>query len=122
MFPGPGTVNVTREPRNRYLTSDSVTRCIGAELTTKIVTQVLRAVFKCDGVGRAPGRVGHLRRFKVVAENTLMYEYLDGNNLPTAWPSSMLLQVSTFRLCYRYSLLIVALGSQYEVPPRVNGA
>ena len=108
MFPDPGTVNVTREPRHRYLTGDSVTRSLGVELTTKIVTQVLRAVFECNGVGRAPGRVGHLRRFKVAVENTLMYEYLDGNNLPTAWPSNMLLQVSTFRLYYCYRLLILS--------------
>jgi len=105
VFPDPLTVHADREPRDRYLTGDSVTRSLGAELTKKIVTQVLRAVFECNGVSRAPGRVGHLRRFKVAAENrdTLLYEYLDGNNLPTAWPSSMLLQYNV-------------------VPPRVNGA
>ena len=104
MFPDPHTVNVNRKPRNRYLTDDGISRSLGVELTTKIVTQVVRAVFECN-MRRAPGRVGHLRRLKVAAENTLMYEYLDGNNLPTAWPSSMLFQVSTAYLNYCFLIL-----------------
>ncbi|KAN0138081.1 hypothetical protein V8E53_003970 [Lactarius tabidus] len=102
VFPDPRMVNVNREPRHRYLTGDGVTCSLGVELTTKIIASVLRAVFECNDVRRAPGRVGHLRRFKVDTENTQMYEYLDSNNLPTAWPGTMLLQ--------------------YDITPQVNAA
>jgi linoleate 10R-lipoxygenase len=120
VFPDPHTVNVNREARNRYLTGDGVTCSLGVELTTKIVVSVLRAVFGCNDMRRAPGRVGHLRRFKVTEENTLMYEYLDGDNLPTAWPGTMLLQVSTLiPLVFPFSDSL-APESQYNVPLRVN--
>ena len=95
LFPDAGAVNVKREPKDRYLTGDGVARSLGAELTTKIMGQVLRAVFELNGVCRAPGRAGHLKRYKVTAENTLRYEYLDADYLPTAWPNTMVLQVST---------------------------
>jgi linoleate 10R-lipoxygenase len=96
VFPDPRTVNVNREPKNRYLTGDGVTRSLGVELTTKIMSQVLRAVFECNGMRRTPGLAGQLNRYKVAAENTLRYEFLDGSFLPTAWPDTMVLQVSTF--------------------------
>ncbi|KAF8265060.1 linoleate diol synthase [Lactarius quietus] len=102
VFPDPRSVNVKREPRDRYLTGDGVTRSLGVELSTKIMSQVLRAVFEFSGVRRTPGLAGHLKRYKVTAENTLRYEYLDIGYLPTAWPNSMVLQ--------------------FDAPPRVNGA
>jgi hypothetical protein len=92
VFPDPRTVNVNREPKNRYLTGDGVTRSLGVELTTKIMSQVLRAVFECNGMRRTPGLAGQLNRYKVAAENTLRYEFLDGSFLPTAWPDTMVLQ------------------------------
>jgi linoleate 10R-lipoxygenase len=92
IFPDPRTVNVNREARNRYLTGDGVTRSLGVDLTTKIMSQVLRAVFECDGMRRTPGVAGQLNRYKVAAENTLRYEFLDGDFLPTAWPDTMVLQ------------------------------
>jgi linoleate 10R-lipoxygenase len=95
VFPNPQKVNVKREPKGRYLTGDGVTCSLGVDLTTKIMSQVLRAVFELNGVRRTPGLVGHLKRYKVTAENTLRYEYLDVDYLPTAWPNTMILQVST---------------------------
>ena len=95
VFPDARAVNVKREPKSRYLTGDGVTRSLGVEVTTKIMSQVLRAVFEFSGVRRTPGLAGHLKRYKVKAENTLRYEYLDADYLPTAWPNSMVLQVST---------------------------
>lgn len=83
-----------RKSKDRYLTGDGVTRSLGADLTTKIMGQVLRAVFELNGVRRTPGLAGHLKRYKVTAENTLRYEYLDADYLPTAWPNTMVLQVS----------------------------
>jgi linoleate 10R-lipoxygenase len=93
VFPDPRKVNVRRE-KDRYLTGDGVTRSLGVEVTTKIMSQVLRAVFEFTGVRRTPGVTGHLNRYKVTEENTLRYEYLDSTYLPTAWPNSMILQVS----------------------------
>ena len=103
MFPNPHTVDVKRESNNRYLTGDGVTRSLGVELTTKIMSQVLRAVFEFN-VRRTKGPVGQLNRYKVAAENTLRYEYLGSDYLPSAWPTTMVLQVSTSPL--GFSLLI----------------
>ena len=84
-----------REPKDRYLISDGVTRSLGVELTTKIMSQVLRAVFEFDDMRRTPGLAGQLNRLNVTEENTLRCEYLGADYLPTAWPNSMVLQVST---------------------------
>ncbi|KAH8997828.1 linoleate diol synthase [Lactarius hatsudake] len=92
VFPDPHTVNVKRKSKDRYLTGDGVTRSLGVDLTTKIMSQVLRAVFETNGVRRSPGLAGHLKRYKVAAENTLRYEYLGADYLPTAWPNTMVLQ------------------------------
>ena len=88
-------MDVKREPKDRYLTGDGITRSLGVELTTKIMIQVLRAVFEFNGLRRAPGLAGQLKRHKVSAEKTLRYEFLNGDFLPTAWPDMMLLQVGT---------------------------
>ena len=111
MFPNPLTVNVRRE-KDRYLTGDGVTRSLGVETTTKIMSQVLRAVFEFTKVRRGPGVTGHLNRYKVTAENTLRYEYLDSTYLPTAWPNSMILQVS-ISICSLFccSLILLHPGS-----------
>jgi hypothetical protein len=97
-------VNVSREPKDRYLTGDGVTRSLGVELTTKIMSQVLRAVFEFDGLRRGPGLSGMLKRYKVAEENTLRWEYLGADHLPTAWPNTMILQVS-LRLQYHWKSL-----------------
>lgn len=92
VFPDPRTVNVSREPKDRYLTGDGVTRSLGVELTTKIMSQVLRAVFEFEDIRRGPGLSGTLKRYKVAEENTLRHEYLGADHLPTAWPNTMILQ------------------------------
>jgi len=92
VFSDPNTVNVNREPKDRYLTGDGVTRSLGVELTTKIMSQVLRAVFEFDHMRRGPGQSGKLKRYKVAEENTLRYEYLGADHLPTAWPNTLILQ------------------------------
>ncbi|KAH9056263.1 linoleate diol synthase [Lactarius vividus] len=92
VFPHPHTVDVKRKAKGHYLTGDGVTRSLGVDLTTKIMSQVLRAVFETQGVRRSPGLAGHLKRYKVAAENTLRYEYLGADYLPSAWPSTMVLQ------------------------------
>jgi len=92
VFSDPMAFNINRESRDRYLTWDGVTRSFGAELTTKIMSQMLRAVFEFDGIRRGPGLSGTLRRYKVAEENALRYEYLGADHLPTAWPNTMVLQ------------------------------
>ncbi|KAH9973470.1 putative linoleate diol synthase [Lactifluus volemus] len=92
VFLNPTKVEPNRGPKNRYLTGDGVTRSLGVELTTKIMSQVLRAVFEFDDMSREPHDSGKLKRYKVAVENTLRYEYLDEKYLPTAWPNTMLLQ------------------------------
>ena len=94
VFSDSRTVNVNREPKDRYLTWDGVTRSLGVELTTKIMSQVLRAVFEFEGIRRGPGLSGTLKRYKVAEENALRYEYLGADYLPTPWPNTMVLQVS----------------------------
>jgi len=92
VFPEPRTVNVYREPKDRYLTGDGVTRSLGVGITAKIMSQVLRAVFEFDGLCRGPGLSGTLKRYKVSEVNTLRHEYLGADYLPTAWPNTMILQ------------------------------
>ena len=87
-------MDVNREPKDRYLTGDGVTRSLGVELTTKIMSQMLRAVFEFEGICRGPGLSGTLKRYKVAEENTLRHEYLGADHLPTAWPNTMIVQVS----------------------------
>jgi len=94
VFSDPRAVNVNREPKDRYLTWDGVTRSLGVELTTKIMNQVLRAVFEFEGIRRSPGLSGTLKRYKVAEGNALLYEYLGVDHLPTVWPNTMVLQVS----------------------------
>ena len=94
MFPDPKTVNVHCESKDRYLTGDGVTHSLGVELTTKIMSQVLRAVFEFEGMRRGPGLSGTLKRYKVAEENTLHHEYPGADQLPTTWPNTIVLQVS----------------------------
>lgn len=65
------------------------------------MSQVLRAVFEYDNLRRGPGQSGKLKRYKTKAVNTLRYEYLGKDNLPTPWATSMI--------------------AQYNVTPVVNG-
>jgi linoleate 10R-lipoxygenase len=53
-------------------------------------------VFGFDGLRRGPGLSGTLERHKVVdgEKNTLRYELLGADNLPTPWPNSMIIQMN----------------------------
>lgn len=92
------TINTHRESKDHYLSGDGVTRSLGVELTTKIMSEVLRAVFEFDGLRRASGLSGMLKRHKVAEGNILRYEYLGADNLPTPWPNSMLVQMNTLEV------------------------
>jgi len=95
VFTDPTTVDVHRESKDNYLPWDGVTRSLGVELTTRIIRQVLRAVFEFDGLRRASGSSGMLKRYNIAEGSILRYEYLGAGNLPTPWPSSLLVQINT---------------------------
>ena len=78
MFLEPQKVNVKREPKVHYVIRDGVTCSLGVELTTRIMSQVLRAMFEFDHVRRTPGLAGHLNRLNVTPGNTLRCEYSTG--------------------------------------------
>jgi linoleate 10R-lipoxygenase len=88
------TVDIHRRSKTLYLSGDGIIRSLGVELTTTIVSQVLRAVFAFDGMRRGPGLSGTLKRHEVTTVNTIRHEYLGADNLPTAWPNTMIFQVS----------------------------
>ncbi|KAI0322769.1 linoleate diol synthase, partial [Amylostereum chailletii] len=96
VFPDPRKFDINRQSHGKYLTGDGATRCLGDDLTTKIMGQVIRAVFEVDNLRRAPGDSGRLKRYKTDAETSLRYEYLGSDQLPSAWPNSMLLQVGFY--------------------------
>lgn len=48
-------VNVNCASRTYYLTGDGVTCSLRVKLTTKLMSQVHRAMFKCNGMCQAPG-------------------------------------------------------------------
>jgi linoleate 10R-lipoxygenase len=82
--------------KESHLYGDGITRSVGVELMTKIVGQMLRAVFEFDGLRRGPAPSGTLKRHNVAEGDekyTLRYEYLGADNLSTPWPSSMLVQM-----------------------------
>ncbi|KAI0253469.1 hypothetical protein BJV78DRAFT_1194708 [Lactifluus subvellereus] len=83
---------MNRESKDCYLTGDGVTRSLGVELTTKVMSQLLRAVFEFDDIRHGPGLSGTLKRYKVATENPLRHEYLGASYFPTVWPNMMVLK------------------------------
>ncbi|KAF8892276.1 heme peroxidase [Infundibulicybe gibba] len=59
------------------------------DLTLKIMSEVLHALFEIDGVQRAPGQSGALKRFKDDTRPELRFAYLDKTQFSSAWPDSM---------------------------------
>ncbi|KAJ8521263.1 hypothetical protein ONZ45_g2030 [Pleurotus djamor] len=90
-FPNPHVVDLTRS-KERYLGNDGLYRALGADLTVKIIGQSLRGVFEQENLNRAPGQSGKLTRFIDHSQPQLNYSYLDHNQLPTAWPTSFVIQ------------------------------
>lgn len=91
-FPDPSAVDPTRSPRERYLVGDGSEKCLGQDLSTKIMAHVLRAVFGFHRTRRAPGQSGVLARFKSDAMLTSDYVYIGKDQKQTPWAMSMVLQ------------------------------
>ncbi|KAI8996529.1 linoleate diol synthase [Trametes punicea] len=47
----------------RFLVGDSAGRCLGIDLSTKIIAEVLRAVYSFPAITRGPGLSGQLKRY-----------------------------------------------------------
>ncbi|KAH8104009.1 linoleate diol synthase [Cristinia sonorae] len=91
-FPNPPSVNPSGAPRELYLSGDGCERCLGQDLATKIMAQVLRAVFSLPNLRRAPGMSGVLKRFPSDTMRTSTYVYLAKDQKQTPWATSMVVQ------------------------------
>ncbi|KZT27896.1 linoleate diol synthase [Neolentinus lepideus HHB14362 ss-1] len=77
--------------KDAYLIADGSTRCLGEDLTFKIIVEVLRVVFNLKNVRRAPGQSGHLKRFRTEANQAARWEYLTPEGI-SQWPTSLVIQ------------------------------
>ncbi|KAG1742705.1 heme peroxidase [Suillus paluster] len=91
VFPNPTIVDTTRTPRERSLCGNSCFKVLGEDLASKVIAEVVRGVLSFDNVRRGPGQSGNLPRFKDHALPVLRYAYLDEKMLPSAWPTSMVI-------------------------------
>ncbi|EKM53767.1 uncharacterized protein PHACADRAFT_260261 [Phanerochaete carnosa HHB-10118-sp] len=92
VFKDPASVKPNRSPKDRYLAADGSVQCLGFDLSSKIVAEVLRAVFSFPNVRRAPGQSGVLKRFKPDTIKTSSWMYLNHEQLPSPWATSMIIQ------------------------------
>ncbi|OSX64325.1 hypothetical protein POSPLADRAFT_1054938 [Postia placenta MAD-698-R-SB12] len=92
VFVDPTTVDPRRSGAERYLLGDGVSRCLGRDLSTKIMGSVVRAVFSYKHLRRGPGQSGALKRYKTDASETSTYMYLSPTQELTPWTPSMVVQ------------------------------
>jgi len=78
-------------PKDRYITSGVLTRTLGTELVSKIVVNVLKAVFELKNVKRGPNQSGELKRFMCEVEGIKSYRYLDKDQKLSPWASSLVI-------------------------------
>ncbi|KAG7444916.1 heme peroxidase [Guyanagaster necrorhizus] len=87
-------VKVSIDLTHRNYLTKCFARCLGEQLTVKILRETLRAVLGHPGICRGPGQSGVLNRFKIedkIREN-LRYGYLDGDKQISPWPTSLIVQ------------------------------
>ncbi|KII87382.1 hypothetical protein PLICRDRAFT_253826 [Plicaturopsis crispa FD-325 SS-3] len=75
-----------------YLSEPTVVNALGEDLTSKIMTQVLRAIFSLKNVRRGPGISGRLSRFKDASQPIVRYSYIDNHSMRSPWPTSLVIQ------------------------------
>jgi len=85
------SINPARDTK-ACLQGDGLFLHLGEKLTVKIMTEVLRAVYGCMNVRRAPGQSGQLRRFKEHSRPEVRFAYLDQGQFSSPWPSSLTIQ------------------------------
>ncbi|KAI0630845.1 linoleate diol synthase [Trametes polyzona] len=92
-FPNPDTVDAKRG-LDKYLVGDGAQRCLGLDLSSKIVGEVIRAVYSFPSITRAPGNSGKLKRYKEDSAMTSTWSYLGPDQHLTPWATSMVVQVT----------------------------
>ncbi|KAI0343269.1 linoleate diol synthase [Trametopsis cervina] len=93
VFHHPDSINPSRSPRARYLAGDGLYRTLGQDLATKLIAEVLRATFSYSNISKAPGQSGKLGGFKTDIQKTSTLLYLDDEQKPSPWATSMVVQV-----------------------------
>ncbi|KIP10018.1 hypothetical protein PHLGIDRAFT_101881 [Phlebiopsis gigantea 11061_1 CR5-6] len=91
-FQNPTAVNVARAPQDRYLVGDGSARCLGLDLSSKIIAAVLHALASFPNVRRGPQQSGQLKRFKADVMQTSTWMYLKNDTTPSPWATSMVVQ------------------------------
>ncbi|EGN96758.1 hypothetical protein SERLA73DRAFT_93339 [Serpula lacrymans var. lacrymans S7.3] len=92
VFPNPTTFDASRSPKEKYLRGDGAFKCLGREILSRAIVQVLLGILSFDNVRRGPGQSGKLTRFKDAAFPDLQFAYLNDQQFATAWPSSLIIQ------------------------------
>jgi len=78
-------------PKEHYIRGGVLTRTLGTELMSKIITKVLQAVFELNNVTRGPGQSGELKRFTCEVEGIKSYRYLDKDQKLSPWATSLVI-------------------------------
>ncbi|CCL98613.1 uncharacterized protein FIBRA_00615 [Fibroporia radiculosa] len=93
VFVDPTEVDPTRTPVQRYLVGDGSARCLGEDLSSRVIGQVVRAVFGQKNIRRAPGQSGVLKRYKTDVYKTSAFSYLSPTTQHLVpWATSMVVQ------------------------------
>ncbi|KAI0766618.1 linoleate diol synthase [Trametes elegans] len=92
-FASPDDVNPNRGI-DKYLVGDGAARCLGVDLYSKIIAEVLRAVHSFPGISRGPGSSGQLKRYKEDSSKTSTWSYLGPDQHLSPWATSMVVQVT----------------------------
>ncbi|KAJ7623211.1 linoleate diol synthase [Roridomyces roridus] len=99
VYSDPQEVDPTRNPSKGYLHGDGSFRYLGEAFSTRVMAEVLRAVFGHKNLARAPGQSGLLKRFLDDSRPDLCYGYLDANMSTSPWPTTMAVQVQLSLVC-----------------------
>ncbi|OJT01856.1 Linoleate 10R-lipoxygenase [Trametes pubescens] len=92
-FSNPDDVNTNRG-LDKYLVGDGAARCLGLDLSSKIVGEALRAVYSFPSVARGPGNSGMLKRYEEDSAMTSKWSYLGPDQHLCPWATSMVVQVT----------------------------
>ncbi|PIL25197.1 cytochrome P450 [Ganoderma sinense ZZ0214-1] len=91
IFTDPKEVNPSRG-FDKYLVIDGAGKCIGLDLSSKMIGQIVRAIYSFKGATRGPGVSGTLKRYKETMSKTSAWSYLGPDQHLQPWATSMLFQ------------------------------
>ncbi|KAH9857342.1 linoleate diol synthase [Lenzites betulinus] len=92
-FSSPSDVDPSRGI-DKYLVGDGAARCLGLDLSSKLVGEAIRAVYSFPAVVRAPGNSGKLKRYREDSALTSTWSYLAPDQHLSPWATSLVLQVT----------------------------